>query len=780
MNPKKFEFCKKELEFAGFVVGDGNVRPAKKTLQSIADFPVPKTITDVRGWFGLINQVSPFYATRPVLMPFRELLKPPAQGKKIYWDENLTKLFEESKLEILKNLQTGIETYDMNRITVLSTDWSKEGIGYVLQQKKCDCSSLDLSCCETGWATVLIGSRFCTSAESRYAPVEGEALGIVWALQNTRHFTLGCTNLVVMTDHKPLCKLLGNKRIEEIENPRLIRLKEATLRWNFDVVHVAGSKNAAPDALSRQSQALSVLMVAPDADEEEASRKMEAEMECFAAVGCEAPVTFNVVQEAVSDDLVSQLLKTQIESGFPEERKMLRVELRDYWRHRGDLSIVGGVPMFKGRIIIPQELRKVVLETLHAAHQGARGMQLRADKMVWWPGLAPAIKQTRDQCKVCSEIAPSQARMPPVKLASPDYPFQLVAADHFTLAGINYLVIVDRFSGWAVVERCGETVGNARGLLKTLRGYFATYGVPEELATDGGTVFMAGQVQDFLRRFQVHHRVSSAHNPHSNQRAELGVKTMKRLCRDNVGRDGTLDNDRIVRGLLAHRNTPDPDTGRSPAEVLYGRTLREFLPVAVGTLKPCDRWRLLREDREKALAKRAVKTTERLEMNTKQLAPLVMGDTVRLQNMTGPYPKRWDTTGVLVEVGDWDKYVVRVHGSGRLVTRNRQFRRKIVPFGDVFNNDQTWDEQPVLIDAHSQGQNTLIDKASPELTIRNMPSTNNGAPAREELSEARTQAQAPAPKPVINDGTGIRKSGRVVKQPQRLEIVHGSKSYDAK
>ena len=78
---------------------------------------------------------------------------------------------------------------------------------------KCECPGLDLKCCNDGWVTVLVGSRFCTSAESRYAPVEGEALGIVWALQNTRHFTLGNTKLKIMTDHKPLCKLFGNRRI---------------------------------------------------------------------------------------------------------------------------------------------------------------------------------------------------------------------------------------------------------------------------------------------------------------------------------------------------------------------------------------------------------------------------------------------------------------------------------------------------------------------------------------------------------------------------------------
>ena len=97
----------------------------------------------------------------------------------------------------------------------------------------------------------MAGSRFCSGAESRYAPVEGEGQAIVWALNNTRHYTLGNPKLVIATDHKPLVKVFGDRDLGDIVNPRLARLKEATLRWEFKVVHVPGVKNAGPDALSR-------------------------------------------------------------------------------------------------------------------------------------------------------------------------------------------------------------------------------------------------------------------------------------------------------------------------------------------------------------------------------------------------------------------------------------------------------------------------------------------------------------------------------------------------
>ena len=50
--------------------------------------------------------------------------------------------------------------------------------------------------------------------------------------------------------------------------------------------------------------------------------------------------------------------------------------------------------------------------------------------------------------------------------------------------------------------------------------------------------------------------------------------------------------------MLGYRNTPDRDTGRSPAQVLFGRSLKEFLPGPAERYKPDARWKLLREDKE--------------------------------------------------------------------------------------------------------------------------------------------------------------------------------------
>ena len=80
------------------------------------------------------------------------------------------------------------------------------------------------------------------------------------------------------------------------------------------------------------------------------------------------------------------------------------------------------------------------------------------------------------------------------------------------------------------------------------------------------TASRADQTQEFLKRFGIWHRVSSAYNPHSNQMAEEAVKPAKRMLRDNTGAFGTLDTDKFLAALLMHRNKPDPETSMSSSE----------------------------------------------------------------------------------------------------------------------------------------------------------------------------------------------------------------------
>ena len=67
-----------------------------------------------------------------------------------------------------------------------------------------------------------------------------------------------------------------------------------------------------------------------------------------------------------------------------------------------------------------------------------------------------------------------------------------------------------------------------------MRGWFMIFGVAEELSSDGQSTYTSQVRRDFLKAWGVRHRLSSTYFPHSNIRAELGVKAMKKLMRNNT------------------------------------------------------------------------------------------------------------------------------------------------------------------------------------------------------------------------------------------------------
>lgn len=113
------------------------------------------------------------------------------------------------------------------------------------------CPSEVPNCCQGGWKITLAGSQFLSSEEQRYTAIEGEALAVVWALEQTKYFTQGCDNLIVVTDHKLLLKISGDRTLDEISNSGFFRLKQRTLPWHFDIVHRHRKCNQTTDATSR-------------------------------------------------------------------------------------------------------------------------------------------------------------------------------------------------------------------------------------------------------------------------------------------------------------------------------------------------------------------------------------------------------------------------------------------------------------------------------------------------------------------------------------------------
>ena len=187
-NPKKFQFCAREVEYAGLVISDTGVKPPPELFQSIRDFPTPKNITDVRAWFGMVAQVTFAFSELPVMAPFRHLL---STKTPFAWSKELEEAFQLSKEAIIRECEAGVRNFDPGLPTCLATDWSKMGLGFWLCQKHCECQTDRPGCCNTSWQTTYMGSRFCSQAEQRYAPIEEEALAAAWGANKCRYYLLG-------------------------------------------------------------------------------------------------------------------------------------------------------------------------------------------------------------------------------------------------------------------------------------------------------------------------------------------------------------------------------------------------------------------------------------------------------------------------------------------------------------------------------------------------------------------------------------------------------------
>ena len=210
--------------------------------------------------------------------------------------------------------------------------------------------------------------------------------------------------------------------------------------------------------------------------------------------------------------------------------------------------------------------------------------------------------------------------------------------------------------------------------------YFSTFGVAQVLCTDGAKVYTSAEMNKFYSLWGITHRVSSAYHPAANKRAEVGVKSAKRIIRENVGPNGTLNTNKVTQALLAHRNCPDPTTQVSPSQIVFGRSIRDIIPQKSYT--PDRAWRDMAKARESSFLRRHYLKSEN-DVHGKLLTPLSLGDSVYIQDQAGKTPKRWSKSGIVVEVLPFDAYMIKVDGSNNLTKRNRRFLRKFTLFSDT-------------------------------------------------------------------------------------------------
>ncbi len=218
------------------------------------------------------------------------------------------------------------------------------------------------------------------------------------------------------------------------------------------------------------------------------------------------------------------------------------------------------------RIVLLRTLVKETLQTLISVHQGASKMSQRARLSLYWPYMT-----------LPTQLLPSLPAEALQAHAPATQPFEFLHADLSEDDGRHFLVIIDQFSGWSRVTMFQNKNSTAGRLLEAFQTLFvATGGAPVKLWTDN-VPFQAAEFQAFLRDWDVSWASSSPHYPQSNGRAQVGIKSMKKLvigCKTG----GRPDANKLAKSFLLFRNAPRMG-GASPAQLVINRPVRDSLPA---------------------------------------------------------------------------------------------------------------------------------------------------------------------------------------------------------
>ena len=196
-------------------------------------------------------------------------------------------------------------------------------------------------------------------------------------------------------------------------------------------------------------------------------------------------------------------------------------------------------------------------------------MTLRAEQSVLNCGLAcqKILGTPEPPAKHVTLLLQVSLTCPQFSLSYPPIPSNTYVASSspFTATILVWWWTASLAGGWFNIYK-GR--GGATCLVDMMTKIFHDFGVPDVITSDSDPVFKSEKFKSCLRQYGVHHRLTSVGFAHANTRAELAVKSAKRLLRDHMSPTGGLDNIAVTIAVLTHRNTPDRDTCLSPGRQL--------------------------------------------------------------------------------------------------------------------------------------------------------------------------------------------------------------------
>lgn len=130
LNISKSKFCVTRVQYLGYVLGNGGISTDPEKVSAIVNWPVPRTIRQVRGFLGLAGWYRRFVENfSSVVFPITEVL---SKKNKFCWTPEANAAFE--KIKQLLTTAPVLVNPNFSKKFFLHCDASNYGIGAVLVQ----------------------------------------------------------------------------------------------------------------------------------------------------------------------------------------------------------------------------------------------------------------------------------------------------------------------------------------------------------------------------------------------------------------------------------------------------------------------------------------------------------------------------------------------------------------------------------------------------------------------------------------------------------------------
>ena len=200
----KCQFAVKTVEFLGFVLSPNGVAMEKSRVETIKDWPKPRTFRELQVFLGFTNFYRRFIRHySKIASSLTDLLKGSKSGRKLgpfVFGADAETAFEQLKKAFMQ--APLLRHFDPKKPIRLETDASGFAIAGILSQPW---EVWDSGRKQIQWHPVAFWSRKMIPAERNYETHDAELLAIVMCFKQWRHYLEGSQfTVTVLSDHNNL------------------------------------------------------------------------------------------------------------------------------------------------------------------------------------------------------------------------------------------------------------------------------------------------------------------------------------------------------------------------------------------------------------------------------------------------------------------------------------------------------------------------------------------------------------------------------------------------